>query len=613
MACFVDGDVHGRSILPDRKEGMKAPFDTASRVNLKRQWPIITTASETSGSRAEDGRDLLLDGSYKVEPDVASFLVSVIIPCYNHAHYLDEAIDSVRHQTYRNAEIVVVDDGSTDETIAVAASYSEIRFVRQENAGLAAARNTGLRESRGAYLVFLDADDRLMPTALEDGLSCFHAHPECALVYGAFHWIDASGSSLGEGWAATRIYDQHYLEMLRRNYIAMHATVMYRRGPLESVGGFDPSLPACEDYDLYLRITREFPIYCHRRPVAEYRMHDANMSADSELMLKAALRVLCSHRASVKGSRELEKAYRTGLRFWKECYGRELAEMTDRMWANRQFKRAVWGDAVLLRYAPGWFMRHTANLLVKRISAVLRAVLPRAAYRLLKAMRRGPSYRPAVGRVRMGDLRRYTPISRCFGFDRGLPIDRYYIEGFLARHASDVRGRVLEIKDDVYTVRFGDDRVSRCDVLDIDGSNPVATIMGDLTTAAHIPSQTFDCIILTQTLQLIYDTRAAVSTLYRILKPGGVLLATVPGITKIEQDCPWYWSFTQLSAERLFGELFQNGRIAVKSYGNVFAAETFLQGLSVEDLRQEELDYEDPDYPVTITVRAVKEAEVTES
>jgi SAM-dependent methyltransferase len=217
--------------------------------------------------------------------------------------------------------------------------------------------------------------------------------------------------------------------------------------------------------------------------------------------------------------------------------------------------------------------------------------------------------RPPVGWVRFGSLRRVTPISRHFGFDRGLPIDRYYIENFLAKYADDIQGRVLEIGDDNYTRRFGGDRVTIRDVLHVKEGNTQATFVGDLSCANDIPSDTFDCFILTQTLHLIYDVRAALQTTYRILKPGGVVLATFPGISQVSHDqwCDyWYWTFTSRSSRRLFEEVFPRGTIQVKTSGNVLAAIAFLQGLATEELRQEELDFHDEKYEVLITVRAMK-------
>jgi SAM-dependent methyltransferase len=214
---------------------------------------------------------------------------------------------------------------------------------------------------------------------------------------------------------------------------------------------------------------------------------------------------------------------------------------------------------------------------------------------------------PPPGAVHFGDLRRLTPISRAFGFDRGQPVDRYYIEGFLERHAPDVRGRVLEVGDDSYTRRFGGDQVTRRDVLHVHEGNPNATIVADLARGDAIPSAAFDCVILTQTLHLVYDMHAAAATLRRILAPGGVCLITVPGISQVDVGAwreTWHWSFTTTSLARLLGDAFGAQQVTVEASGNVLAATAFLYGLSATELTRAELDAIDASYPVTVTARA---------
>jgi len=217
---------------------------------------------------------------------------------------------------------------------------------------------------------------------------------------------------------------------------------------------------------------------------------------------------------------------------------------------------------------------------------------------------------PPIGCVTFGNLRRLTPISQIFGFDRGLPIDRYYIEKFLQQYNSDIKGRVLEVGDSSYTCKFGDDRVSKSDILHATADNPKATIIADLTDAGCIPSSIFDCVILIQTLPFIYDFQSALKTIYRIITPGGTLLATFNGISQISRyDMErWgdYWRFTTKAAQRFMEELFPESDITVKAYGNVLAAISFMHGLAAQELRPEELDYHDPDYELLITVRAVK-------
>ncbi len=217
--------------------------------------------------------------------------------------------------------------------------------------------------------------------------------------------------------------------------------------------------------------------------------------------------------------------------------------------------------------------------------------------------------RPPSGAVDFGHLRRLQPISDCFGYDRGQPIDRYYIENFLGHEAAAVRGRALEIGDNAYTRRFGGTRVEVSDVLHAVKGNPNATIVADLTHADNISSDLFDCIILTQTLQYVYELPRAIRTLRRILKPGGTVLATVPGISQRDQgDWPWYWTFSSQSIQRLFGEVFGPDHVQVQAHGNVLVALAFLHGLAAEELTPAELDHHDRLYEVLITVRADKAA-----
>src|SRR5215210_1363380 len=229
--------------------------------------------------------------------------------------------------------------------------------------------------------------------------------------------------------------------------------------------------------------------------------------------------------------------------------------------------------------------------------------------RRVRGTARGGGRGSRAGGAYFGDLRRVEPISRDFGLDRGTPIDRYYIEGFLARHAEDVRGRVLEIKDSGYTRKYGRGRVTVSDVLDVAEDNERATIVADLARGDDVPSDAFDCIICTQTLHFIYDISSAVRTLHRILKPGGVLLATFPGIgqTSCEKlDEHYLWALSKLSAGRLCEEAFPGANVEIEAHGNVLAAIAFLEGLAVGDLREEELDHRDPDYELLISLRAVK-------
>jgi SAM-dependent methyltransferase len=236
---------------------------------------------------------------------------------------------------------------------------------------------------------------------------------------------------------------------------------------------------------------------------------------------------------------------------------------------------------------------------------------------------------PPVGTVRFGSLHRLQPIDRWFGWSRGTPIDRYYIEKFLERQAGqedyligDIQGRVMEVGDDKYTRRFGNvhegpgeppaGAVTSLDVLQGDDSNPIATLVGDLATGEGIPSDAFDCVICTQTLLLIYDVKGAIEALHRSLQPGGVALVTVPGISRVcRPDADIfgdYWRFTTHSARRLFEEVFPAENVSVETFGNAHVSAAFLYGLCVEDVRREALELNDPDFELVVAIRAVKPA-----
>ena len=241
---------------------------------------------------------------------------------------------------------------------------------------------------------------------------------------------------------------------------------------------------------------------------------------------------------------------------------------------------------------------------------------PRSAYGRDRLATEPAGYRGPVelfGRrlrrpVWLGSLRRTTPISGNWGFDRGTPIDRHYIERFLEESSNDIRGRVLEVMDSTYTERFGS-AVEVSEVLDVDPANHNATIVADLTAADHVRSESFDCVILTQTLQFIYDVPAAIREAHRMLRAGGVLLATVPAVSRVDGAAGVegdFWRFTHASCTRLFGDVFSLENIRVTAHGNVLAAIAFLTGLAAEELSYDELREHDELFPVLLTMRGVK-------
>lgn len=213
-----------------------------------------------------------------------------------------------------------------------------------------------------------------------------------------------------------------------------------------------------------------------------------------------------------------------------------------------------------------------------------------------------------VSRLVWHDLRSVRPVSRTFGLDRGTPIDRYYIEKFLNENRADITGRVLEVAENYYSRKFGS-QVDVYEILHVE-RNSQATIVGDLTKSETLPSNQIDCFICTQVLNFIFDFQKAIEGAHQILKPGGVVLATVSGISQVSRyDADrWghFWSFYPQGIEQAFKKVFGENNVEVQTLGNSLTAISFLKGVALEELNTEELDFQDADYPVSITIRARK-------
>jgi glycosyltransferase involved in cell wall biosynthesis len=540
-------------------------------------------------------------GVDEMNDQVSQILVSIIIPCYNHGKYLSDAIESCLNQTYQAIEIIVVDDGSSDNTKEVAGRYGEVNYIYQDNQGLSAARNTGIRFSKGEYLGFLDADDMLFEDAIAYNISHMLNEPELAFVSGAHQLSTISNEKIKI--IREVVKSDHYLTLLERNYIGMHATVMFRRHVFKEFL-FDPTLKACEDYDLYLKVAQKYPVKHHEKVLTSYRTHENNMSNNIPLMLTTVLQVLERHKATLSSNKEVV-ALEKGQKNFKKYYIKLL---------SNHLKHSPKPSSALLNFLKPYRIKLYYKIIIKhqmkKINRFLKKLVPSFCKRLLYNVGIYKGFVPAQRNVKFGDLKRLIPFSKNFGYDRGGPIDRYYIEGFLKDSAGSVQGRVLEIGDNEYTLRYGKENVVKSEILHVNDKNPNATIIGDLSDAPQIPDDSFDCIILTQTLHLVYDYKSVIQTCYRILKPGGSLLLTVPGITPIdygEWGNTWYWSFTGQAMTKILAEYFSKDLTKVNTYGNVYVAAAFLYGIGLPEINKEMLEYHDPQMQVIVTVRAQKE------
>ena len=265
--------------------------------------------------------------------------VTIAIACYNHGHFLAEAIDSALAQSCPPDEIIVVDDGSVDNTRDVAGRYPQALYVKKSNGGLSSARNAALFRASGERIVFLDADDILLPNAVQDGLAAFAAEPKAAFVYGGYREVDASRQLLFE--IMPERPEDPFEALLRRNYIAMHGTVMYDTEILRNSGGFDIGLKSCEDYDVYLRLARVNTVACYFSIGAEYRRHGDSMTANNIRMIRCARAVIKRHGSSKSLPAHYRTASRAGLTFMTSYYADAALEEIKAM-----RKSGRWRDAL---------------------------------------------------------------------------------------------------------------------------------------------------------------------------------------------------------------------------------------------------------------------------
>ena len=335
-------------------------------------------------------------------------LISVVIPCYNQAQFLGAAIESALGQTYGPKEVVVVDDGSTDDSAEVAARYP-VTCVRQRNRGLAEARNRGLRESTGAFVVFLDADDLLLPGALAAGVQSLAAHPQCAFVFGGYKHIAYDGSALP--LKPPPDDPGSYLDLLHYNHVGCPAAAMYRRDIFDLVGAFDSRFNPAEDYELYLRIARRYPIRRHAQTVAAYRKYATSMSGNHGRMLRTIIRLLRAQRPHLRSPEE-RRACSDGIKGNRAYYCDQMraqvrAGRGDVMSAGGKLRAYV----ALLRWNPRSIVKAIAPDLYCRVFRTRDAIRNQSIRWLARSRGSGGSICASPNPIRIGTERWNGPES----------------------------------------------------------------------------------------------------------------------------------------------------------------------------------------------------------
>ena len=451
------------------------------------------------------------------------------------------------------------------EAAAAQASSTEIVVVEAGSMTPGAARNAGVRRSIGTCFLVVDGSDQLAADYVQIAMRALDAEPRAAFAAaaGVLPFVGA-----GQPRETASIVNA---SVLVGGAWSIGPAVI-RRTAFDEVGGFDESLAALVDWDLLLTLTdagRTGVVTSgssSRFPEDDVRLREL-LAVSSHL--PAMRMIFTRHQAAFETN--MREALIERERTAKALFRQEQTLLERRGQALAELGRTV--DEL----------------------AAIRPALARHGLRTLD----------------FSDLRSTSPVSRNWGSERGVPIDRHYIHEFLKEHAGDVHGHVLEMLNSYLTTTHGGERVERSDILDIDAGNPRATIVGDLRVAEGLPAGAYDCFILTQTLHLIDDMAAALATAHRVLKPGGVLLVTLPCASMVATGYGPkgdHWRVTEAGARALFERVFSPGDLSIRARGNLLTTTAFLHGLSCDDVEPAEFAVDDPAYPLVITVRAQKTA-----
>jgi glycosyltransferase involved in cell wall biosynthesis/SAM-dependent methyltransferase len=562
-----------------------------------------------------------------------------------------EAIESVLAQTYTDWELLLVDDGSSDASTEMAKEFAQlypqqVRYLEHQehqNKGMSASRNLGISHALGELIAFLDADDVWLPNKLDKQLPIMEQYPDIGLLASpTLYWYENGATTpqpmtlrvgrLPQGALLPKILESD-------DNAVCPSAVLIRRDIARRVGGFNESfrgaMMAFEDQAMWFKITLNASVYFDPHPVALYRVHPAAccQSTPFDQLFLARTRLYSwladylGHTNSIRFKSALNLMVRS--RLCENLLGTPTEP--DRIGQHqaadvRSHGRSLdaFFSCVLL---SGRLSKRLATALCRKIftfskivyldglwtamKAVLRylliGTLRQLKARLAGAFRRTRALRllgACEARARLG--LGVQPLSQKWGWDRGLPIHRRYLHEFLQDFSSDIRGSCLEFQDSSYTNRFGGAAVTKVDILHVDDSNPTATIIADLTKPNDIPSNSFDCIICTHVLHLVFELNEMVSELRRILKPGGVLLVGVPQVSMCDPGLHELWRFTPEGLHQLLARAFGSQNVIIRAYGNSLTAAGDIRGLVSHEFSRSELDYHDQRFAVEVCARAVK-------
>lgn len=541
--------------------------------------------------------------------------LSIIIPCYNCKKTLQEAVASCYTQGFSNEEfeIVMVNDGSTDDTWKVMQTIVKKNknihiFQHKENMGGGATRNTAISNAHADCFFCLDSDD-ILPAGTLQRMYNFLQEKKADVV--TLHKIKKFSNNNPHQIIRTDIFPYpgkklDYECLIQRNdaLCPLLMVTMFTKNTFKKTGGF-PTQHGFDTQGFGWRVlAKNLSAWECPEAIYKQRINTGNSYYLREYKQGLAnynLQAILAEHADILNTNILKKLIDFDYSDFTHPVTNILKSVNDvfmvepqtieRQQLIKQFRQLATKPKTLISF---WSLRG----ILLRLKTRLRS-LPIKTKHYIRRIIRPASLFPFS--------RRTYPLSDYYGFDRGTPIDRFYIENFLSQHSNKVRGKVLELLNDHYTKKYGGVNVITNDILDIDKTNAKATIFDDLRTLEKIADETYDCIILTQVLQFIDDFDVAIKQCHRVLKPGGVLLATVPALSRVDVASGLegdYWRFTATGAKYAFSKHFRN--LTITSRGNCRTGRYFWCGYAQEDVSVHHFSVDDPNFPVIITICAQK-------
>lgn len=514
-------------------------------------------------------------------------LVSIIIPCYNAESFLAETLESILSQTYQQWETIIVDDCSTDKSLSIAGEYAnrysdKIKVVKipfESSKGASYARNYGLTLANGQYINFADADDLMLPDKLMQQVKVLDEYPNVGWVIGNVTYFEEQKDkerrvlhhSTYRGIAIGINTSPLPFDGFIRDFSSTPCPIatLIRREVLDQIEGWNNQFRMnFTDQVLYAKIVLNFDTYVMSEIVALYRQHE-NSSTNRGLKSK--------------------EFFNNQLKYWNwlddyvQGYREKLTP--DTLLFIQQSKK----NAYNILHTPDQLS------LSQKIGRKLITIIQK-----ISGLNDIPEY------ARRLQYRQIEPLSELWGWNRGIPLCIHYVNEFMHEFASDIRGHCLEFQNDDYTSKHGGKQVTMLDILHVDDNNPKATIVTDLTKDNPIPDNTFDCIICTHVLHVIYDLEKVVSELYRILKPGGILLVAVPTVSMCDPTWHELWRFTEEGLRRTLQSSFMPDQIITRSYGNSLTAAGQIRGFATQEYSKAELAFHDLRFCLEVCARAKK-------